>query len=150
MAFNKIILVGNLVSDPEVKMTTQGTSVCNFSLAVNRKFAKQGEQNVDFINICTWGASADFVGRYAKKGTSLLVCGRLQTRNYNNAQGQKVYVTEVVAEEVSFAGNKSDNSNQPRVSVPQSNGNSHMPNAYGGNSAGFEPIEVASDDSLPF
>ena len=149
MSFNKCILVGNLTADPELKQTTSGISVCNFSLAVNRRFAKGNEQNVDFINICSFRASAEFIGRYAKKGNSILVCGSLQTRNYTNQQGQKVYVTEVVADEVSFAGNKSDNS-EPRVSVPNSNGNAYTPSAYGGNSAGFEPLQIEDDNSLPF
>jgi single-strand DNA-binding protein len=151
-SLNKVILMGNLTADPEVKMTTQGTSVCSFSLAVNRKFAKQGEQAVDYINISCWRASAEFVGKYAKKGNSLVVCGSLQTRNYTNSQGQKVYITEVVADEVSFAGNNNsqNNANQPRVSVPNANGNAYTPNAYGGNSGGFQPIEIDNSESLPF
>ena len=152
-SLNKVILMGNLTADPEVKMTAQGTSVCSFSLAVNRRFAKQGEQAVDFINICTWRSSAEFVGKYARKGNSLVVCGSLQTRNYTNAQGQKVYVTEVVADEVSFAGNKGDSNNEPRVSVPQ--GNSYVPNAYGSpnfenNSPSFEEIPLGESSDLPF
>ena len=152
MSFNKVILIGNLTNQPEVKTTNTGLSVCNFSLAVNRRFAKQGEQAVDFINICAWRTSAEFVGKYAQKGNSLVVCGQLQTRNYTNAQGQKVYITEVVADEVSFAGNNNtnNNSNQPRVSVPNSNGNGYMPNAYGGeHHQRFEEIPMG-DDSLPF
>ncbi len=151
-SLNKVILMGNLTADPEVKMTTQGTSVCSFSLAVNRRFAKQGEQSVDYINISCWRASAEFVGKYAKKGNSLVVCGSLQTRNYTNSQGQKVYITEVVADEVSFAGNNNSQNNggQPRVSVPNANGNTYTPSAYGGNSAGFEPLDIAQDSSLPF
>ena len=150
-SFNKVILIGNLTADPELKSTNTGLAVCNFSLAVNRRFAKQGEQSVDYINISCWRATAEFVGKYAKKGNSLVVCGSLQTRNYTNSQGQKVYVTEVVADEVSFAGNKSEsNGNQPRVSAPNANGSGYMPSAYGGNSAGFEPINVPNDDSLPF
>lgn len=144
--------MGNLTADPEVKMTTQGTSVCSFSLAVNRRFAKQSEQSVDYINISCWRASAEFVGKYAKKGNSLVVCGSLQTRNYTNAQGQKVYVTEVVADEVSFAGNNNSQNNggQPRVSTPNANGNGYVPSAYGGNNSGFENIEIANDSDLPF
>lgn len=150
-SLNKVILMGNITADPEVKMTTQGTSVCSFSLAVNRRFAKQGEPNVDYINVCAWRASAEFIGRYAKKGNSLVVCGSLQTRNYTNAQGQKVYVTEVVAEEVSFAGNNNGGGNsngEPRVSAPKSNG--YTPSAYGGNPSGFEPIEMDNSSDLPF
>lgn len=149
MSFNKVILVGNLTSQPELKTTNTGLAVCNFSLAVNRRFAKQGEQSVDYINISCWRASAEFVGKYAKKGNSLLVCGSLQTRNYTNSQGQKVYITEVVADEVSFAGNNSQNNDgQPRVSAPK--GNAYTPNAYGGNSGGFEAIEIDNSESLPF
>ena len=146
MAFNKVIIVGNLTADPELKKTTNGTSVCTFSLAVNRRFAKQGEQNCDFIQVCAWRTSADFVAKYAKKGNALLVCGSLQTRNYTNQQGQKVYITEVVADEVTFSGNKSDNGSQPR-----DNENSYVPSAYTqGSSGGFEQMDFAGDDSLPF
>lgn len=148
-SLNKVILMGNLTADPELKSTNTGLAVCNFSLAVNRKFAKQGEQSVDYINISCWRTSAEFVGKYAKKGNSLVVCGSLQTRNYTNSQGQKVYITEVVADEVSFAGNNSQNNDgQPRVSAPKSN--AYTPSAYGGNSGGFEAIEVDNSESLPF
>ena len=152
MSFNKVILVGNLTAQPELKTTNTGLAVCNFSLAVNRRFAKQGEQSVDYINICTWRASAEFVGKYAKKGNSLLVCGSLQTRNYTNAQGQKVYVTEVVADEVSFAGNNNapTNGGQPRVSVPQTNGNGYVPSAYGGANQQNAFDELPDSDGLPF
>lgn len=154
MAFNKVILVGNLTANPEMKQTASGVAVCNFSLAVNRRFAKQGEQNVDYINICTWRASAEFVGKYAKKGSSLLVCGSLQTRSWTDNQGQKRYVTEVVADEVSFAGNNNTQSNEssPRVTVPQNN--TYTPSAYvAPNFAQAAPAfeEIVDDgDSLPF
>ena len=150
-SLNKVILMGNLIQDPELKTTNTGLAVCNFSLAVNRKFAKQGEQAVDYINISCWRASAEFVGKYAKKGNSLVVCGQLQTRNYTNAQGQKVYITEVVADEVSFAGNNAQNNGgQPRVSVPNANGNAYTPSAYGGgNQQNFSQTDIG-DSSLPF
>ena len=82
-SFNKVILIGNMTADPELKQTTSGTSVCSFSIAVNRRFAKadQGQQNVDFINIVTWRQSAEFVCRYFKKGNPILVCGQLQARS---------------------------------------------------------------------
>ena len=150
MSFNKVILVGNLTADPELKNTASGVALCNFTLAVNRKFSKQGEQAVDYINICAWRSSAEFVSRYARKGNALLVCGQIQTRNYTNAQGQKVYITEVVADEVSFAGNgKSESNGEPRVSAP--NGNTYVPNSYGGgNSGNFEPLDVGNESDLPF
>ncbi|MBP3573892.1 MAG: single-stranded DNA-binding protein [Prevotella sp.] len=152
MSFNKCIFIGNITADPELKTTNTGVSVCNFTLAVNRKFAKQGGQTVDFINICAWRASADFVGKYAKKGNSLVVCGQLQTRNYTNAQGQKVYVTEIVADEVSFAGNNNSQGNAPsndnRVSAP--NGNGYVTNAYGGGNQQNSFDDIPLDSSLPF
>ena len=150
MALNKVILIGNLTADPELKQTPNGVSLCNFSLAVNRSYSKQGEQGVDYINICAWRSTAEFVSRYAKKGSALAICGKLQTRNYTNGQGQKVYITEVVADEVSFAGNKNDNGGQTRANGANGNYNGYIPNAYGGNNSGFEPIEIPEDSSLPF
>jgi single-strand DNA-binding protein len=154
MAFNKVILIGNITADPELKQTQSGLSVCNFDLAVNRRFTKQGENTVDFIKISAWRASAEFVSKYVRKGNSLLVCGQLQTRNYTDSQGQKRYVAEVVADEVSFAGNKSDNtsSGEPRVSIPPS-ASSYTPSAYGASQFAAQPQfeEIPTgDDSLPF
>lgn len=146
MAFNKVILIGNLTADPELKQTTSGISMCNFSIAVNRKMKVQGGQDCDFINIVAWRSSAEFVTRYFRKGKPILVCGELQTRNYTNGQGQKVYITEVVASEVSFVGNSNDNNNEPRVSTPTNNG--YIPTGYGASSPHLEEIE--SDSSLPF
>ena len=155
MSFNKCILQGNITSQPELKQTATGTEVCNFSLAVNRKFAKQGEQSVDYINIVAFKHNATYICRYCGKGSAVLVCGQLQTRNYTNSQGQKVYVTEIIAEEVQgMGGNSQNNGGQPRVSVLNANGNGYMPNAYGApnfaqNAPHFEEIPLG-DDSLPF
>ena len=109
-SFNKVILIGNMTADPELKQTATGISVCSFSIAVNRRFNKadQGQQNVDFINIVTWRQSAEFVCRYFKKGNPILVCGQLQTRSWTDNQGQKRYATEVVADEAMFVESKSD------------------------------------------
>ncbi|MBO5908991.1 MAG: single-stranded DNA-binding protein, partial [Clostridia bacterium] len=103
-SFNKVILIGNMTADPELKQTAAGISVCSFSIAVNRRFAKaeQGQQNVDFINIVTWRQQAEFVSRYFKKGNPILICGQIQTRSWSDTQGQKRYASEVVADEVSF------------------------------------------------
>ena len=148
-SFNKVILVGNMTADPELKQTTGGVSVCSFSIAVNRRFAKpeQGQQNVDFINIVTWRQSAEFVSRYFKKGNPILICGQLQTRNWTDTQGQKRYATEVVADEVSFVGNATAGGTAPT-------GAGYTPEAYGAptfasaSSANFE--EIPNDDGLPF
>ena len=82
-SFNKVILVGNLTADPELKKTPSGVSVTSFSIAVNRRFTKQGEQpQTDFINIVAWRQTAEFVARYFNKGRPILVCGQLQTRSW--------------------------------------------------------------------
>lgn len=146
--YNKCTLLGNLTTAPELKTTATGTEVCNFSIAVNRRFAKQGEQSTDYINIVTFKHNAIFVAKYFAKGSQILVSGSIQTRNYTNSQGQKVYVTEVVADEVVGVGKGNTQSNEPRVSTPPSNG--YTPSAYGGNSGGFEPIEMDNSTDLPF
>ena len=104
-SFNKVVLMGNMTADPELKQTASGISVCSFSIAVQRRFANRQDatqQNVDFINVVTWRQQAEFVSRYFKKGSNILVCGQLQTRTWNDNQGQKRYATEVVADEVTF------------------------------------------------
>ena len=107
---NKVILMGRLTRDPEVRYTqTNNTLVASFSLAVNRRFVRQGEERkADFINIVAWNQTAEFVSKYFKKGQQVGVIGRIQTRNYDDADGKKVYVTEVVAEEVYFADSRRD------------------------------------------
>jgi single-strand DNA-binding protein len=147
-SFNKVILIGNLTADPEIRTTPTGVSVCNFTIAVNRQYAKQGEKNSDFISICAWRASAEYVGKYARKGNQLLVCGSIQTRDYINNQGQKVYLTEVVANEVSFVGNKETNT-ESRAYNPQSD-KAYMPSAYGAIPSAPKLEEIESDTTLPF
>ena len=151
-SFNKVILIGNMTADPELKQTAAGLSVCSFSIAVNRRFTKsaeQGQQNVDFINIVTWRQQAEFVSRYFKKGNPILICGQLQTRNWTDNQGQKRYATEVVADEVSFVASAA----QTAQAAPAA-GSAYTPDAYGAPafnnapSANFE--EIPNDGDLPF
>lgn len=100
---NKCILIGNLTKDPEISTTTNGVSVCRFTLAVTRRFANsEGERDTDFINIVAWRALADNCHRFIKKGSKVAVVGNLQSRSYDAADGSKRYVTEIVAEEVEF------------------------------------------------
>ena len=151
-SFNKVILMGNMTADPELKQTAGGVSVCSFSIAVNRRFAKpdQGQQNVDFINIVTWRQQAEFVSRYFKKGNPILICGQLQTRSWTDNQGQKRYATEVQADEVSFVNSAAQNG----APAPQAGANAYTPDAYGAPafnsapSANFE--EIPNDTDLPF
>lgn len=104
---NKIELLGRLTKDPEIRYTQNNTPVASFSLAVNRRFAKEGEQQADFINIVAWNKTAEFCGKYFKKGSQIALVGRLQTRSYED-NGTKKYVTEVIAEELYFADTKKD------------------------------------------
>ena len=154
-SFNKVILIGNMTADPELKQTPSGVSVCSFSIAVNRRFkSENGQQDTDFINIVAWRQSAEFVARYFKKGNPILVCGQIQTRNYEDSQGQKRYVTEVVAEEVSFVESKGESKPaEPNVSIPTNRaGRSNkppMPTGYApNNNPQFE--EIPNDEQLPF
>ena len=140
-SFNKVILIGNLTADPELKQTPSGLSVCSFTIAVNRKMAKNGE--CDFFNIETWRQTAEFVSRYFKKGKPILVCGQLQTRQWEDKQGNKRTVTEVVADEVSFVGNNDTTAENKTES------STYTPAAYSTPAATrFE--DVADDGNLPF
>lgn len=143
-SFNKVILIGNLTSDVELKQSTSGASVCSFSIAVNRKMAKNNE--CDFINVVAWRQQAEFVCKYFKKGNPILVCGQLQTRTWTDNNGQKRYATEVIADEVSFVAS-ANNADKP--STNQSNQGVYTPEAFGGtNSPNLE--EMPQDDKLPF
>ncbi len=149
MAFNKVILIGNITSDPELKQTQGGLSVCSFSIAVNRRFkGENGQQDCDFISIVAWRQQAEFVTRYFKKGQAILICGQLQTRNYTDKQNNKRVAVEVVADEVSFVGNKeSGEAENKRVYNPETDAK-YMPSAYTQNSQNFE--EIPGDEQLPF
>ena len=106
---NKTILMGRLTADPELRKTQNNTSVASFTLAVNRSFTRQGEQpQTDFIDVIAWSATAEFVAKWFKKGMQVAVAGRLQTRNWEDRNGNKRKSTEVVAEEVHFAEGKKD------------------------------------------
>lgn len=114
---NKVMLLGRLTRDPEIRYTANtNVLVCSFSLAVGRNFKKEGQPDADFINIVAWGKTGEFCSKYFTKGQQVAVCGRLQTRNYDDKDGKKVYVTEVVAEEVHFADSKKDGAS---TAVPQ-------------------------------
>ncbi len=140
---NKVILMGRLTKDPEVRYTqTNNTLVASFSLAVNRRFVRQGEERqADFINIVAWSKQGEFCSKYFKKGQQVGVIGRIQTRTWDDDQGQKHYITEVVAEEVYFADSKRDGT--------QNSGN--FENTFGSEIAGANSeFEMSSTDDLPF
>ena len=140
---NKVILMGRLTRDPEVRYTqTNNTMVATFSLAVNRRFAREGDtQTADFINVVAWAKTGEFVSKYFKKGQQVAVIGRIQTRSWDDQNGQKRYVTEVVAEETYFADSKRNQDGE------------NFDNTFGDNSIpddSASDFEVSSGDDLPF
>lgn len=141
---NRVVLVGRLTKDPEFRTTQNGVSVATFTLAVNRNFKnKNGEQQADFINVVVFRQQAENVNNYLSKGILAGVDGRIQSRSYENKEGQRVYVTEVVADSVQFLEPKNSNqqNNQPqqqRGQAPAGN------NPFSNNNADVD------DDDLPF
>jgi single-strand DNA-binding protein len=116
---NKVVLIGRLTKDVEVRYTqSSNTMVASFSLAVNRRFKQEGQQDADFINIVAWSKTAEFCSKYFKKGQQIGLVGRIQTRPWEAEKGQKHYVTEVVAEEVHLIGNKAKTENKGEAYEP--------------------------------
>ena len=148
-SFNKVILIGNVVADPELRQTASGTSVTSFSLAVNRRFRQENSQACDFFTVVAWRQQAEFVCRYFKKGQPILICGQLQTRSWTDNQGQKHYATEVVADEAGFVASASEAPSNPANMgiVGAIQGTAYMPEAYQ-TQAKFEEIPNCGD--LPF
>ena len=144
---NKVILMGRLTRDPDLRTTQSGVSVTTFSLAVDRNFQRQGEERqTDFINIVTFRHTADFVKKYFVKGQLVCVSGSLQTRTWE-ADGKKNYVTEVVADEVHFTGDRRDSGNaNSGYQVQQRPANDGFVQDAPAND-GFMTVE---DDQLPF
>ena len=145
---NKVILMGRLTRDPEVRYTqTNNTLVASFSLAVNRRFARPGEERqADFINVVAWSKLGEFCSKYFKKGQQVGVIGRIQTRNWDDEQGQKHYVTEVIAEEAYFADSRKDGEGAG-ANFDATFG--AMPQAAAGASENSD-FETFSGDDLPF
>lgn len=116
---NKVILMGRLTREPEVSSSASGTTFARFSIAVDRKFKKEGDPDADFFNCTSFGKQAEFVERYLKKGTKIVVSGRLQNNNYTNKDGQKVYDIRIMVEEIEFAESKnsSESSNSGSADV---------------------------------
>ena len=117
-SLNKVLLIGNVTADPELKQTAGGKPVCSISIAVDRPFVKEdsGQQDVDFINVVTWNKQAEFVAAYFSKGDPIFVSGRMQVRSWTDQDNVKRYATEVIADEVQFVRPKPQN-------APESAGN---------------------------
>ena len=137
---NKIILMGRLTKEPETRYTqTNNTLVASFTLAVNRRFTRQGEERqADFIPVVAWSKLGEFCSKYFKKGQQVGIIGRIQTRNWEDENKVKHYITEVVAEEAYFADSKREGDT------------STFENTFGTNVASGSEFSVSSDDDLPF
>ena len=171
---NKVILIGRLTRDPELRTTAGNLSVATFSLAVSRPYSPQngGDSGADFINCVVWRRQAENLARYCHKGRQIAVEGKIQSRNYTAQDGSKRYVTEVLVDNLTFLGSRSDNQNSA-VAAPQDNfgGNNYPANNYASDNNYTTPVDVAnvpttdisedpfkdfgeeitlSDDDLPF
>lgn len=141
---NKVILIGRLTRDPDIRYS-QGekqTAVARFTLAVDRRFKREGEQTADFINCISFGKSAEFAEKYLRQGTKIAITGHIQTGSYTNRDGQKVYTTDVMIEEMEFAESKSNSSSGVKQESRQ---NAPVPD-----SDGFMNIPDGIDEELPF
>ena len=148
---NKVILMGRLVRDPEVRYSQghEPLAVARYTLAVNRRFRKQGEQEADFIGCVAFGKAGEFAEKYFKKGQMVSVIGRLQVRSWDDNEGKKRRTTEVVIEEQYFAESKSSFEGRTGSAAP--NGQAPAPNGQAPSNDGFYPIdESVEDDDLPF
>ncbi len=139
--FNKVILGGRLTADVELKATPSGVSVATFFVAVNRKASKDVEPKADFVNCVAWRNNAEFVSRYFKKGSSILVVGTIQNRSWTDNNGNKRYATDVVVDEVNFVDAKGDGD-----SAKNNDGSANTPEFY--NATQFE--EIPDDADIPF
>lgn len=144
---NRVILMGRLVADPELKTTQSGISVTSFRIAVERSYTKAGEERqTDFITIVCWRNTAEFVCKYFPKGSLIALEGQLQTRSYQDKDGTTRYMVEVLADKVSFTGEKTERQESKPQSYPKQTG---TPVAYSnGSDKDFE--EMPLDDDLPF
>ncbi|SFL39309.1 single-strand binding protein [Gracilibacillus orientalis] len=159
---NRVVLVGRLTKDPDLRYTPNGIAVAKFTVACNRPFSnQQGQREADFINCVTWRKQAENLANYMSKGSLIGLDGRIQTRNFDNQDGQRIFMTEVVADSIQFLETKSgsnngqgnsnstqeNNQNQPNQNTNQSNqGNTSDNNTFQDSG---EPMDI-SDDDLPF
>jgi single-strand DNA-binding protein len=153
---NKVVLIGRFTKDPELRSTQGGTSVASFTLAVERSYAKSGEdKETDFINVIAWRNTADFVAKYFTKGQLVAVSGKLQVRSWDDAQsGQKRYATDVVADEINFVDSKGESPAGKQTGTRPAS--QYTPESYGNPSFSSQDEDaprfedIPNDDDLPF
>ena len=150
---NKVFLMGSLTADPEMRQTPSGATVTTFTIAVDRRFSKDGQRQTDFLRCTAWRQQAEFICKYFKKGSMICVIGNIQTRSWDGQDGKKQYSTDIVVEEVHFTGSRAETGTTGNgqgggytPAQPQSNG--AMPDFDSFDALGF--IADASEDDLPF
>ena len=150
---NKVFLIGNLVRDPEVRATQSGISVCNFTVAVNRRFKKEnGEQETDFLNVIAWRQSAELCGKYLAKGRKVAVTGSIQTRTYEAKDGSKRTAWDIVADEVEFLTTQNQQSSTQSApgayttAASKDSGTAYAPQTHN-DFGGYTQVD---DEELPF
>ena len=153
---NRVVLVGRLTKEPELRSTPSGAKVCQYTLAVNRNRKAEGQPDADFINCVSWNKTAELMNQYLSKGALIGIEGRIQTRSYDNQQGHKVYVTEVITDSVQFLESKpkaqQNQNNMENGSYYQQQSPQEQPVKYAVNltaQAEMDTLDISSDD-LPF
>ena len=148
---NRVVLVGRLTKEPVLRKTANGASVVSFTVACTRRFKQEGQPEADFINTVAWNKTADIVAQYTHKGSLVGVEGRIQTRSYDDKDGKRVYVTEVVADSVQFLESKSAAASNAYVPEQGSNQGYQSDNgqSYSNDFTSSSTLDIASDD-LPF
>ena len=149
---NKVVLIGRLSREPELRHTTSGTPVCQINIAINRPVAQDKEPETDFINVVLWNKQAENVAKYVTKGGQVAVEGRIQTRSYENNEGKKTFVTEVIASNVEFLQTKKNDTSK---TSEENTTEASDPYAEFGNSITVEQLDelsrrTVSDEELPF
>ena len=144
MSINKVFIKGNISNEVELKQTQSGTSVCSFNVAVNRFSREPNGAKTDFFTVVAWQQKAEFVSRYFKKGSGIVIVGRLENREWTDKQGNKRISTEIIAEEIDFVGSKESGDGKNNEPTQP-----YVPSAYTSNNQNFEEID-SGDADLPF
>ena len=150
---NKVFLMGRLTADPEMRQTPSGVTVTTFTIAVDRRFSKDGQRQTDFIRCTAWRQQAEFICKYFKKGSMICVIGNIQTRSWDGQDGKKQYSTDIIVEEVHFTGSKAETgttgaSAQGVFNQAPAQSGGAIPDFDSFDAMGF--IADASEDDLPF
>ena len=148
---NKVILAGRIVAEPELKQTPTGASVCSIRIAVNRRFQSRDSQQqneADFFNVTAWQNTAEFIAKYFHKGSAICICGRIQNRSWTDQNGQKRYMTDIIAEEANFVESRNAQDGMSGMGAPDAYSTPAYSSPVHNNAPKFE--EIKTDDDLPF